>query len=61
MPRCVDELGLDLQPPSGDRTYLNAYPPKRKGSKRAAAFETKSGRAEIYCDPDSASGRDLAE
>jgi hypothetical protein len=58
--RCVD-LGLDLQPPSGSRKYINAYPPKRYGSKRAAAFDVKSGRAEIYCRPDNAKGKKHAE
>jgi len=26
--RCVSELSLDLQTPTGDRKYVNAYPPK---------------------------------
>jgi hypothetical protein len=58
--RCID-LGLDLQPPSGSRKYINAYPPKRYGSKRAAAFDVKSGRVEIYCRPDNAEGGKHAE
>lgn len=50
--RCATELDLSLQrPESGTRPYVNAYPPKRFGSKRAVAFDARSGRAEIYCDP----------
>ncbi|MEX2547674.1 MAG: hypothetical protein WD830_07785 [Chloroflexota bacterium] len=59
--RCVSELNLDLQLPSGERKYVNAYPPKRYGSKRASAFDLKSGRVEIYCRPQNADGRELAE
>jgi hypothetical protein len=59
--RCVSELGLDLQPPSGDRKYINAYPPQRYGSKRAVVFDNKSGRAEIYCNPANAEGRENAD
>jgi hypothetical protein len=50
--RCTAELELSLQlPESGTRPYLNGYPPKRFGLKRAVAFDARSGRAEIYCDP----------
>ena len=59
--RCVSELDLTLELPSGERKYVNAYPPKRYGSKRAAAFDVKSGRVEIYCRPENADGRELAE
>lgn len=59
--RCVSELNLDLQLPTGERKYVNAYPPKRYGSKRASAFDLKSGRVEIYCRPENAEGRELAE
>lgn len=59
--RCVSELSLDLQTPTGDRKYVNAYPPKRYGAKRAAAFDVKSGRVEIYCRPENARRRELAE
>jgi hypothetical protein len=58
--RCAD-LGLTLQTPSGSRKYINAYPPQRYGSKRAATFDVKSGRVEIYCRPENATGRELAE
>jgi hypothetical protein len=59
--RCTNELGLVLRLPSGQRRYVNAFPPKRFGSKRAAAFETKSSRTEIYCSPRNAKGRKYAE
>ena len=59
--RCVSELNLDLQLPTGERKYVNAYPPKRYGSKRASAFDVKSGRVEIYCRPENAKGREPAE
>jgi hypothetical protein len=59
--RCATELGLSLQPPTGRRRYVNAFPPKRYGSKRAAVFDTRSGRAEIYCNPNNTKGRKYAE
>jgi hypothetical protein len=59
--RCAAELSLDLETPAGPRKYVNAYPPKRYGAKRAAAFDVKSGRVEIYCRPQNARGRKLAE
>jgi hypothetical protein len=59
--RCVAELDLDLQRPTGERKYVNGYPPKRFGAKRAAAFDVKSGRVEIYCRPENADGRHTAE
>jgi hypothetical protein len=59
--RCVSDLSLDLETPSGGRKYINAYPPKRYGAKRAAAFDVKSGRVEIYCRPENAEGRRLAD
>jgi hypothetical protein len=59
--RCVSELGLDLQPPSGERKYINAFPPKRYGSKRAAALNVTTGRVEIYCRPENAKTRKFAE
>lgn len=59
--RCKSELSLDLQTPTGGRKYINAYPPKRFGAKRAVAFDVKSGRAEIYCRPENAKSRQAAE
>jgi hypothetical protein len=60
--RCAAELELSLErPESGERKYVNGYPPKRYGAKRAVAFDAKSGRAEIYCRPENADGRDHAE
>lgn len=59
--RCVTELQLRVEPPSGGRTYVNLYPPKRYGSKRAANVTTTSGRAEIFCDPSNAADFKHAE
>lgn len=59
--RCAVELQLRLEPPSGSRTYVNLYPPKRYGSKRAANVTTTSGRAEIFCDPSHAAAYEHAE
>ena len=51
--RCADELECSPERPATNRarTYVNVFPPKRYGAKRAAAFETRSGRVEIYCPP----------
>jgi hypothetical protein len=58
--RCAHELGCSPELPASARTYVNVFPPKRYGSRRAAAFETRSGRVEIYCPPDLAEGSPFA-
>lgn len=60
--RCVEELEVLCSLPEGKRqSYVNAYPPRRFGSKRAASFLFSSGRVEIYCDPKNAGRSELAD
>ncbi len=58
---CATQLGLVARLPKSERTYVNLVPPKRFGTKRAAAFEIRSGRVEIYCDPAHADTHPLAD
>lgn len=61
--RCVADLGLSPELPdtNAPRTYVNLFPPKGYGAKRAGVLETRTGRADLYCSPEHVNGRRFAE
>jgi hypothetical protein len=59
----IGELGISAELPATatPRTYLNLFPPKGYGAKRAGVLETRTGRADLYCSPAHVEGRRFAQ